>query len=828
MTGYRPEPPGSRDEGAGSGQSPEGSSWFTRSRPELPPAGSGGSARPLPAWVPPPAPDAGDARQPSAEPPAPGPTGDDDAIHAARQRRRDREKHQAQEHDRATAPRRESPGGAPAELPPARPRSHRAPRPTRAARTPLALPSGSGSGSGSGSPGFRPFARLARLVAGRDPKGARATAARRLAQVCVDYPRSGRQGARRWIPSARQALGAVLLGGFGLTALLGVAYAATGIPTNLNSFAVQQDNIYYWADGTEMARTGQVDRQAVPLSQIPEQVQWAILAAENETFYTDWGVSPQGMARAVYEMAKGEDVQGGSTITQQYVKNAYLNQQQTLSRKVSEIFIAVKLDNKLSKQQILDNYLNTSWFGRGTYGIERAAKAYYGKDVSQLNASQGAFLASLLKGAGYYDPSISAANRRRAVTRWNWILDRMVAIGKLTPQQRAAYRTFPEPIDPPRPPGLAGQVGYLEETAKAYVLAHSDISAEALDLGGYQIYTTFEKPKVNALAASVKHTLDTLRPAARAADQHVRVGAATVDTGGRIVALYGGPDYVKQGFNDSNTTTIQAGTAFTPFVYAAALSDGVQRQRGGARTPVTALTPYDGNDKVPLTTPEGPYWDRNGRIVKTANDYGRSYGMISLHRALALSVNGPFLQLGMDVGLDRVRVAAERAGLLPSSMGEQVPAFSLGDSTPSAIRMADAYGTFAAGGTHTEPYSVLRVTHYGSRVDVRTPAAARAFGRPVADEVDSALTDAVRGGSAQAAAVPGVRVAGHGGTAQDDKAAWFAGYGGRLSTAVVVFRLDPKSQEPLPLTGMGGTPASAVGGPWPLDIWTRYMTSALR
>lgn len=239
-------------------------------------------------------------------------------------------------------------------------------------------------------------ALLAPYAARLTPYAARlAPYARRLRW---EYPRPARPGWRRWVPSWRQWLSLVLFSLGTLTAVVGVAYARTDIPKDLNSFATQQDNVYYWADGTEMARTGQVNRQEMPLGKVPLGVRRAVLAAENQSFYSDSGVSMKGIARAVVKMGSGGDTQGGSTITQQYVKNAYLNQQQTVSRKVTEIFIAVKLDKKMSKDQILQGYLNTSWFGRGTYGIQRAAQAYYGKDVGQLNVSQGAFLASLLKG----------------------------------------------------------------------------------------------------------------------------------------------------------------------------------------------------------------------------------------------------------------------------------------------------------------------------------------------------------------------------------------------------------------------------------------------
>ncbi|WP_243639417.1 transglycosylase domain-containing protein [Streptacidiphilus pinicola] len=641
-------------------------------------------------------------------------------------------------------------------------------------------------------------------------------------RLAWEYPRPGRVGWRRWMPSWRQWLGGAAYLIIALVATTGIAFAMTDIPKNLNTFATQQVNVYYWADGTEMARTGPVDRQAVPLGQIPKPVQWDILAAENETFYSDDGVSPRGMMRAVYEMIKGGDTQGGSTITQQYVKNVYLNQQQTVTRKLTEAFIAIKLDSKLSKDQILDGYLNTSWFGRGTYGIERAARAYYGVDVSQLNVSQGAFLASLLKGAGMYDPAISPDNQQRAVTRWKWILDRMVVIHQLTPAQRAQYTTFPEPIQPRLQGGLTGQTGYLVDLATQYVTAHSSVDPRLFDLGGYQIYTTFQKRRVTALAASVKAASKGLDPAKRPADKDVSFGAATVAADGRILAVYGGPDYVKQGFDDANTATVPVGTAFTPLVYAAGLTDGVQLQPGGSRTPVSGTSVYDGDNKMPVQTPEGPYWNKDGQLVKINNDGGRSFGKVTLHQAVVDSINGPMAQLGMDVGLTQLRGTVEKFGLLPASMGEPVPVFPLGNSTPSAIRMADAYGAFPGEGRHVEPYSVSRLLFSGHDVGVDRPQPVQVMTADVAHEVDSALTESVASGAAQGARLPGVEVAGKAGTMLDATSGWFIGYTGQSVTAVTMFHADPNNGLMLPLTGVMGAPAAQPTSTVPTRIFARY------
>ncbi len=610
-----------------------------------------------------------------------------------------------------------------------------------------------------------------------------------------------------------------------------IAYEMTDIPKNLNSFATQQDNIYFWSDGTPMARTGWVQRQDMPLKDIPEQVRWAVLAAENASFYSDPGISVKGITRAVWRTVGEGDTEGGSTITQQYVKNVYLNQNQTVSRKFTEAMISLKLDNKMSKDDILEGYLNTSWFGRGTYGIQRASQAYYGKDVSRLNAGEAAVLASMLKGAALYDPTLSAANHKRAVARWSWILDRMVDIGKLTPAQRAQYKTFPEPLKSGRIYDTGKQSDYLVELAQQYAKKTAHISDRQFDLGGYQIYTTFDRKRESALTDAVTKARKQAGKSHPDTAKTAHYGAASVAADGRILAVYGGPDHRKQGYNESNAATVQAGSAFLPFVYAAGLEHGVHKTRGGPATPVTPETVYDGDDGVAVTTPEGPYWDRSGRKVAAHNEGGRSYGRITLDQALAQSVNTPFMQLGMDTGLDNVRQTAVAAGLLPSSLGPQVPALSLGsNSTPSAIRMASGYATFAASGMHTEPYSVRRITRNGSQVPMATPRPHRAVGANVAEQVDRALTESFRTahpaaapspalGSPRAGGSPAAGVSGKAGTTHDDTAAWYTGTSASVSTAVVVYRIDlAKSLEPLSLDGLAGTAADV-----PYDIWSTAL-----
>ncbi|ATZ28708.1 Penicillin-binding protein 1A [Streptomyces lavendulae subsp. lavendulae] len=696
-----------------------------------------------------------------------------------------------------------------------------------------------GGGAPSGRRGSSGSRRKPRAAAGRritlppalveaaTTAAAKAVAAARpwLRRLRPAYPRPGRTGWRRWAPSWRQWLGACLYAFTGMVGFVAIAYATTDIPDDLNSFAKQQDNIYYWADGSTMARTGWVSRQEMPLDKVPPKVQGAVLAAENASFYSDPGVSPSGVLRAVRAAVTGGETQGGSTITQQYVKNAYLSQERTLSRKFTELLLAVKLDNQKPKKQILQDYLNTSWFGRGTYGIQRASQAYYGKDVSQLNASEGAFLASLLKGAGLFDPALGKENRERAVERWSWILDRMVETGQISAAERATYKTFPEPSGTSLSGTPGAQTGYLVELAKQYAVRSGHIKDSDFDLGGYQVYTTFDQSRMTALTAAVQNAQKGFDAEKRPdTDKHAKIGAASVAPDGRLLAVYGGPDYLKQGFNESNATTIPAGSAFTPLVYAAGLDEGVLRTRGKARTPLSPTALYDGNDQVTVQTPEGPYWDRSGKVVKGRNDGGRNWGQVTLRQAVANSVNTPMLQLGLDVGLDRVEAFAERSGLLASSLGPRIPTFALGEnSTPSAIRMAGAYETFAADGMHTDPYSVRSVTRNGAAVPLDAPKPVRAVSAKTARAVTEALRDAVTEGSAKAAGKARPGAAGKTGTTAANTAGWFVASTEQESTAVVVYRMALTDLIPLPLTGLGGDAPGTPGSDRAVRLWADYV-----
>ena len=240
----------------------------------------------------------------------------------------------------------------------------------------------------------------------------------------VDYPRAAHDGVRRYVPSLRQLLALGAIGFLCLVAAVSVAYARTSIPTP-NQLVSAQTTIIYFSDGkTEIGRFGSQNRINITLSQVPDHVQKAVLAAEDRSFYQNKGISPRGIVRAFWNNLRGGSTQGGSTITQQYAKNAYLSQERTYKRKIKEFFIAVKLARRDDKNKILQDYLNVIYFGRGAYGIQTASQTYFGKDVSQLTVAEGAVLASVIRSPAGYDPDTHADLLK---ARFNYVLDGMVS-----------------------------------------------------------------------------------------------------------------------------------------------------------------------------------------------------------------------------------------------------------------------------------------------------------------------------------------------------------------------------------------------------------------
>ncbi len=650
----------------------------------------------------------------------------------------------------------------------------------------------------------------------------------------IDYPRFGKTGIRRWLPSWKQWLSGFLLVFGCFVGLVFYLYQTTRVP-ELNELVNNQNTIYYWADGSEMTRKGSTNRQIVELKDISPNLQNAVIAAENQDFRTDHGIDPKGMLRAVYNMAKGGETQGASTITQQYVKNAYLSQEQTLSRKVKEFFITLKIDQSKEKDEILTGYLNTSWFGRGANGAQAAAQAYYGVDAKDLNVCQSAMLAGLLKGAAYYDPT-NPANKERAQGRWSWILDNMVKIKAITPEDRAKCAAFPDPIPLKPSSNMNGEISYLVDTANKYVLNNDKtITQQVIDRGGLKIYTTFEKDKVDALKKAVDDVkAENLNPQKRPDnDTNIQFGSASIRPGdGAIIALYGG-DGVENGHFDNNADAsgVQVGSTFKPFVLATAMQVGVQTAKGDDGKPkrINADSRYLADDMSEIHKPDNSLViGDDGKPYRQKNEDSSKHGFVSLRQAMQYSYNVPFVQLNQDVGGQNVADMAVQMGVKKESLADPKTAtFPLGTSTISPIRMATAYGTLAASGKEAEPYSVTKVELNGvERPGFGKKDAKVALEPAVADNVTDVLVNVVKNGTGSKAKELGRPVAGKTGTTDQNKSAWWVGYTPQLVTSVAMWREDPTKHERQSLNGTAGQ-ESIHGGALPTDVFTRYMKVAL-
>ncbi|MEV7446811.1 transglycosylase domain-containing protein [Streptomyces sp. NPDC091204] len=629
-------------------------------------------------------------------------------------------------------------------------------------------------------------------------------------------PRRKRTGWRRLVPTWRMVLGAVLLLALLIGGALVAGYLLVDIPP-ANAAATAQSNVYLYSDGSQIARDGEVNRVNVPLSQIPRTVQEAVLAAEDRDFYSERAVDPKAMLRAAWNTATGKGTQSGSTITQQYVKNYYLGQEQTIKRKVKEFFIAIKLGREKSKDYILEGYLNTSYFGRNAYGIQAAAQAYYGKDVSNLTTAEGAYLATLLNSPSAFDVVAHPQSRPRALARWNYVLDGMVKKGWLSETERATTR-FPEPGKVRAAAGLSGQRGYLVEAIKDYIVENKILDDKTLAEGGYRITSTIDKRRQAAFVEAVDDQMTgKLDPDTRKADRLVRAGGASIDPAtGKVVAMYGGIDYTKQYVNNATRHDYQVASTFKPFVFASAVENGSRTQDGRRITPNTI---YNGDNRRPVV---------GGRIRFNPENEGQvSYGNITVNTATDLSVNAVYAQMVVDVGTGKVKKTAIDLGI-PEDTPNFVtgPAMALGTMQASVLDMTQAYATLADHGRRT-PYTFLeKITKGGETIGLPERTPTQAISREAADTTTSMLVSVVDNGTGTAALAAGHPAAGKTGTGELDRSAWFAAYTPNLVTVVAMMGQDPDTGTLQSLYGALGEPRIGGGG-YPARIWAAYTKTAL-
>ncbi|QGV78793.1 transglycosylase domain-containing protein [Streptomyces ficellus] len=595
-----------------------------------------------------------------------------------------------------------------------------------------------------------------------------------------------------------------------------VVYLLVPVPS-ANAQATMQSNVYRYSNGKILARTGEINREIVGLDKIPDDVEKAFVAAENKTFYQDSGVDFVGTARGVLNTLRGQGKQGGSTITQQYVKNYYLDQDQTVSRKLKELVISLKVDQRMSKDDILAGYMNTSYYGRGAYGIQAAARAYYGVDAEKLTVSQGAYLAALLQAPNQYDWAIaSPTGRKLATERWNYVLDNMVEEGWLDRSKRAGQK-FAVPQKPKAAPGMEGQTGYLVAAAKQEMVRQG-ISEEDIDAGGWNITLNIDEKRQKKLVKAVDEQLeDRLDRKNNKVDATVQAGATSVDPKtGSVVALYGGAGATEHWMSNATRRDYQPASTFKPLVFASALENGATTQDGDE---IGLNTLYDGTSRRPVEGSDTPFGPEN--------EDNRSYGPVTVQQGMNKSINSVFAQMIVDADPSKVKKTALALGMKDDESFVEQPAMSLGTMGASTWDMAGVYATLDNHGKKVTPTIVKSAEHKDRTFErVEPPVGERVISRESADTVTHALTGVVRNGSGHEANTSAYQAAGKTGTSENNKSAWFAGYTPELTTVVALFGEDADKGRQVTLTGTANS-GRANGGGFPARIWADYTLGAL-
>ena len=593
---------------------------------------------------------------------------------------------------------------------------------------------------------------------------------------------------------------AIFLGGFGFVAgstLFAIAYFTVSIP-DPNAYVNSQATIIQYANGEEIGRMGAQNRTIVSLTKIPLHLREAVMAAEDRDFYSNKAFSPVGILRALKNNLLGGSIQGGSTITQQYAKTAFLTSERTIQRKIRELVIAIKLENQLSKDEILENYLNTIYFGRGSYGVQTASLQYFNRSVDQLSVSQAVVLASILRSPGLYDPAFNKDNRPRLENRFAYVVKGMKEKGWLTEKEAAKLKI---PYIAPRATSgsLSGPKGHLIEAVRKELIKFG-FTEDQIMVGGLVVRTTLVQKAQQAAVDAVN------KQGPKKAPDNLHIGLVAVRPGtGEIIAMYGGKDYLTRQLNDATQAIAQAGSTFKPFALIAGLQQGI---------PLTSMW----NGDSPQT------FDDAGKPYPVANYGFEGWGQISLLKATGSSVNTVYVPLGIQVGPENVVEAARRAGIPESIAMVPTPSVVLGVASPHVLDVANAYATFAANGIYAKPYLISQVL--GSNKGVLyegKPQTQEVFAADVMADLTYALKYVVTNGSGFAARKLNRPVAGKTGTSQSNASAWFSAYTPQLAASVALFRDDATQS----LKGVGGL-ATVTGGSFPARIWTAFMQGALK
>ena len=611
--------------------------------------------------------------------------------------------------------------------------------------------------------------------------------------------RPRRTAARRWLRWVLTAVGVLTLL---LVSAAGVAalWAFTILPRSLPSVTALEtiqplQGTKLYDDNDEPISELHVERRFfVPLAQIPQSLRDAVIATEDRRFYSHWGVDPIGIARAVLQnYRRGRIVEGGSTITQQLAKVLFLTPDKSLGRKLREAVLALELERRYSKDRILEMYLNQVYFGQGAYGVEAAARSYFGKPVAELNLREAALLAGLPRAPSSYSPFEhgAAAQRRRDV-----VLRRMAEFGTISDDEAKRLAKTDLGLIPPERRRTTGQyfLDYVQQALEA------KYGADLLFKGGLNVYTTLNPAMQLSAEQALRDGLKAVesRSAKTRPGEHPEGAVVTLEPQtGYVKAMVGGYDFLRSEFNRAVQAKRQPGSAFKPFIYIAALEAGL--------TPATQI------DDSPVSYAVGP----NGQAWKPEN-YDRKFrGPTTLQQAMEESVNVVTVKLQERVGLSKTIQVARRLGI--SSPLDLNLSLALGTSDLALLEITSAYSALANQGVWMPPVTVRYVTDaQGKLLEEHVPEGREALTPETAYVITQMLRGVVERGTGQAAKVLGRPIAAKTGTTNDYSNAWFVGFTTRLTTGVWVGYDRPRS------LGKDET-GSRVAVP----IWVAYMGKIL-
>ncbi|HDP69437.1 MAG TPA: PBP1A family penicillin-binding protein [Actinobacteria bacterium] len=575
----------------------------------------------------------------------------------------------------------------------------------------------------------------------------------------------------------------------GIGIVVGLTKDLPRLEDQAQSAAAQTSSIY--SSEGELITTfhAEQNRTIIPFSEIPPNMKNATIAIEDERFYLHSGLDPRRILGALVADIKagGKPVEGASTITQQYVKNIFLTHEKTFERKIKEMALAYQVEQKYSKDKILEKYLNTIYYGSGCYGVETAAETFFNKKAKDMTLEECALLAGTAKSPNNYSPYV---NPEKAKTRRNIVINKMLELGFITKSDAETARAAPVEVEPVKEKNI--RAAYFVEYVKQLLI--EEFGENAVFKGGLKVYTTIDLKKQTYAEEAITKTLN------REGDPSAAIVALEPKTG-YIRAMVGGRDFNTQKFNLAVQGKRQAGSSFKTFVLATAIEEGFSPSKVYESGPTTIKLP--------------------GKDWKVTNYAGGGSGPMTIWQGTIKSVNGVYARLMMDVGAEKVVTVAKKMGI--TSHLEPYPAIALGGLQTGVcpLEMASAYGTLANEGIHTKPIAILKVIDsHGNIIKENKTESKAAINPASAYLVTNILEDVIKRGTGTRAKI-GRPAAGKTGTAQNYQDAWFVGYTPDLSVAVWV----GYSKGQIPMKNVHGIRVS--GGSFPTQIWAQFMLKAL-